>query len=264
MNSLEELRVCDIQNPFNAPVYHAQAVSSTMDVSRELALKNDSFHGTVIAADFQEEGRGRLRDRKWRTEKKMSLLFTVFLRYQKIDDIPRALTLRAGLAVSDAIACFSQQLKGLLKIKWPNDIMINSKKAAGILCESDGENVHIGIGINVRQKEFPDHLREKATSIALESGIDISETGRFILLEKILTRLYNELQNAQEAESWKSRLNDRLYKKGGQVTFIEGATDSGKTVKGILRGITDSGELLIAPNGEAGVMSFVTGELSFF
>ena len=260
MNSLEALRVCNIQNPFNAPVYHAQVVSSTMDVSRKLALKGEPG-GTVIAADFQETGRGRIQDRKWQTENKMSLLFTIFLRYKKIDDIPAVLTLKAGLAVSDAIAGFSEKLKGLVKIKWPNDIMINSKKAAGILCESDGENVYIGIGLNMRQKEFPDHLREKATSFALAGGMEISETERFLLLEKILTHLYNELQNIKEADGWKSRLNAQLYKKGEQVTFMEGAAGSGREVKGVLCGIGDSGELLIAPNNETAVKSFITGEL---
>jgi len=233
-----------------------------MDISRLLVSKGCA-HGTVIASDFQEAGRGRTSGRTWQTENKMSLPFTIALRYPKTENIPSALTLRAGLALSLAIEDFSGALKGLVKIKWPNDIMINSKKAAGILCESDGENVFIGIGINIRQKEFPFNLREKAVSIALASGTDVSENERFILLEKTLSCLYGELMLKKNIQTWKARLEERLYKKGERIIFKEGAADSGKTVKGVLHGIGEGGELLIAPDGEDRVTPFITGEISF-
>ena len=259
------MTVLKLRNPFNAPVYHEETVSSTMDVSRKLA-KDGTPNGTVILADFQESGRGRKQDRKWEMERGENLSFTVLLKFPGIEQIPSALTLRAGLAVCLAIEDFAPCLQGSCLVKWPNDILIKPvngesyKKAVGILCEADGGNVHLGIGINTSQKEFPPHLRDKAVSIALAAGLDISREERFTLLENILSRLYNEL-DAENASNWKPRLEQKLYKKDEQVIFIDGAADSGKEVKGCLTGISESGELLIIPEGETQASSFITGEL---
>jgi len=270
-----------IRNPFDAPVYYEETVSSTMDVSRNLALEdspcgtpNGAPHGTVILADFQEAGRGRKQDRRWEMERGVNLSFTILFRFSGIEDIPPALTLRAGLAVCLAIEDFAPCLRGSCLVKWPNDILIKPvrgegyKKAVGILCEADGGNVHLGIGVNAAQKEFPSHLREKAVSIALAADRDISREERYVLLEKILSRLYGELSAAKNEKTentannnLKTRLEQKLYKKNEQVLFIEGAADSGKEVKGRLIGITDIGELLIIPDGETQARPFITGEL---
>ena len=250
-----------IRNPFNAPVYHEETVASTMDVSRQLAERGE-LHGTVIFADFQEAGRGRIRERSWEMDKNVNLALTVLLRYPNVEDIPPALTLRAGLAVCFAVEDFLPSLRGEVKIKWPNDIMIGSKKAAGILCEAVGGNVHIGIGINAAQKEFPDHLRGKAVSLSLAAGRDIAPDERFCLLEKVIDRLYRELETPQKS-GWKDRLEQRLYKKDEQVSFAEGAADSGKVIRGRLAGVGSGGELLIVPEGETEALPFVSGELLF-
>jgi len=251
---METLRIL---NPFNASVYYMDTVDSTMNASRRLMLDGEP-HGTVIAAGFQEEGRGRVQGRAWLMEKDMSLPFTILLRYPYTEEIPAVLSLRTGLSVSLAIEDFAPSLINKVKVKWPNDIIINSKKAAGVLCEADGGNVYIGIGINVAQKEFPLPLADKAVSIALAAGIDIAPEQRFSLLEKVLMRLYTELVLAAD---WNSHLDQRLYKKGEKVVFIEGAAGSGKEIKGCLTGISDNGELLILPDGETSTRSFITGEL---
>jgi len=255
------MTILKIKNPFNAPVYHEETVESTMDISRRLALSGEP-HGAVITADFQEKGRGRLRGRIWQMERKMSLPFTVLLRFERIEDIPSALSLRTGLALLLAVEDFVPSLAGRLKIKWPNDILCGSKKMAGILCEADGGVVHTGIGINFAQKEFPEYLAGKATSIQLASGADIDPEKRFCLLEKILLYLYDELEN-KKADGWKCRLEQRLYKKNESVIFIEGAADSENKIKGRLTGIGESGELFIIPDGETEERSFFTGELFF-
>jgi BirA family biotin operon repressor/biotin-[acetyl-CoA-carboxylase] ligase len=261
-----------IANPFNAPVYHEETVSSTMDVSRKLAAEGHG-HGTVIAADFQEAGRGRTRDRPWNMDQKTSLPFTILLRYPRIEDIPRALTLRTGLAVALAIEDFVPALRGAVLVKWPNDIMIRmlagqaARKAVGILTEADGGAVYIGIGINVAQAEFPDSLKNKATSISLAAGTELPPESRFTLLEKILARLYAELEAGAEpaaADSWKIRLEALLYKKGEKVRFIDGAAGSGRVVEGVLSGIGAGGELLIAPEGAGEERAFITGELDVY
>jgi len=258
-----------VRSPFDAPVYHEETVTSTMDVSRSLSDSGEP-HGTVITADFQEAGRGRGQDRSWQMNRFENLPFTVLLRYPRIEDIPSALTLRVGLAVSLAIEDFAPSLRGKVKVKWPNDIMIDvndtkieSKKAAGILCEAAGGTVHIGVGINVAQRELPVHLREKAISIALAADRDIAPEERFVLLEKILVRLFDELNAPQNITDWKARLEQRLYKKDEQVVFVEGEADSGREVSGRLAGIGDGGEVFILAEGEKQPRSFVTGELKF-
>ena len=252
-----------VYNPFNAPVYHEDTVDSTMEVSRVLA-RNGEPHGTVIAADFQNAGRGRLRERAWHAERGTNLAFTVLLRFPGIEGIPRALTLRTGLAVSLAIEDFAPALAGSVFIKWPNDIVIDMPaaggKAAGILAEADGGNVHIGIGVNVGQKQFPDFLRDKATSISLAAGREIAD--RYALLEKILTRLHAEIAAAGGGDSrWRERIEARLYHKGRPVCFAAGPADSPQTVTGVLAGIGPGGELLLMPDGGAEPLSFTTGEL---
>jgi BirA family biotin operon repressor/biotin-[acetyl-CoA-carboxylase] ligase len=248
-------------NPFNAPVFHEETTDSTMNISRQLAL-NGEPHGAVIACDYQEAGRGRAAGRLWQMESKINLPFSLLLRYKSIEEIPSAITLRTGLAVSAAIEEFEPALTGKVKVKWPNDIIIGAKKAAGILTEADGGNVHIGIGINFAQKIFPEHLTKKATSVALAAGREYSQHLRFILLEKILEKLYGELET-EKGKDWKDRLEKRTFKINENVVFIEGAAGSGKEINGRLCGISENGELLIIPNGETEPKAFITGELLY-
>ena len=281
------MKILDLKNPFGAPVYHAETVTTTFDAARVLAGQNEP-HGTVVAADFQEAGRGRL-NRSWKTERGKSLLFTILLRYADIPSIPAALTLKTGLAVSLAIEDFAPALAGSVWIKWPNDIMIVRRqaqaavktqaavKAAGILTEGDGRNVYIGVGVNVTQREFPEEYRSKAGSI-IQALPDTPEGNlshdksprrfpddiRFVLLEKILTRLYMEIETPEKAGPWRERLTRRLYKKGELVTFASGAANSDDLVRGILSGIGSGGELLIIPGGEKTERAFVTGELRVY
>lgn len=255
---MRSLAIC---NPFDAPVFYEETVGSTMDIARVLADRGEA-HGTVIAAGFQEAGRGRMRERAWNMERETSLPFTVLLRYPCIEAIPSALSLRTGLALALAIEDFAPVLAGMVMIKWPNDIMIGEKKAAGILTEASGGLAFIGIGVNVAQTEFPAFLSGKATSVALAAGIPIAHDGRFSLLEKILACLRGEIEGP--AADWQGRLERRLYKRGEAVCFAEGAAGSPRLVEGRLAGIGPLGELLITPNGENCERSFVTGELRVY
>jgi BirA family biotin operon repressor/biotin-[acetyl-CoA-carboxylase] ligase len=260
-----------VKNPFSAPVYHEETVSSTMDVSRVLA-GNGEPHGTVISADYQEAGRGRIRGRPWEIEKGNNLLFTILLRFPGIAAIPPAITLRTGLAVALAIEDVASALSGRVMLKWPNDVLIRgvhengapALKVAGILTEAENGNVHIGIGINVAQKMFPAHLRDKATSIDLAvskiTGNSSTDTNRLVLLEAVLVRLHDELCN-DSGENWKKRIEDRLYKKGEQVTFADGAADSGEIITGTIAGIGPGGLLMLMLPGETAPRPFVSGEL---
>ena len=268
------MKILALQNPFGAPVYHEETVSSTFDAARLLASQNEA-HGTVITADFQEKGRGR-QGRPWAAENGKSLLFTILLRYADFSSVPGLLTLKTGLAVSLATEDLFPSLTGLVKIKWPNDIMIGAceaqdsyKKAAGILTEADGSNVYIGVGFNVAQEEFPEEYRARALSL-IQVTPGLHENARFILLEKILSRLYDEIEKKTDASlsqdngPWREALLKRLYKKGETVVFAEGAADSEHLIEGTFSGIGPGGELLIFPKNEKEERAFVTGELRVY
>lgn len=274
-------------------MHYRETVSSTMDEARLLAAQGE-VHGTVVAADFQEAGRGRTTGRAWQADRGRNLFFTILLRYGGFAAIPKAITLKTGLALSLAIEDFAPALTGTVLVKWPNDVMIGAPspvagtaqaagKAAGILTEGDGTVVYIGIGVNVGQTEFPEALRGKATSIALALGERSGEDDgqdRFRLLEKILVRLHRELAEPPDAAAlgitgrdaivsnaagdWRSRLEARLFRRGCPVRFLAGGVDGGTPVTGILRGIGPEGELLILPDGEDTARSFVTGELEVY
>ncbi|MDR2738447.1 MAG: biotin--[acetyl-CoA-carboxylase] ligase [Treponema sp.] len=258
-----------LNNPFSAPVFYLETTLSTMLDARTLASRGEP-HGSVVAAGVQDAGRGRTANRVWKAGKGQSLLFTILLRYPGGASFPPGITLRTGLALSLAIEDFAPPLKGLVQVKWPNDVMIPLPgsgsnafgKAAGILTEGDGENVYIGIGVNVSQTEFPADIRNKAASIAPALGAPVS-AARFRLLEAFLNRLHAELTSRQNG-NWRERLEERLYMKGRRIRFIPGAAGSGKAVEGILRGIGPGGELLIQSRPGTESEAFVTGELEVY
>ncbi|MDR2782361.1 MAG: biotin--[acetyl-CoA-carboxylase] ligase [Treponema sp.] len=274
-----------IKNPFNnAAVFHVEAVSSTMDVSRELAAHGFP-HGTVIVAGSQNAGRGRTPERVWRSASG-NLYCTILLRYNGFQDIPQPLSLKAGLAVASAVEDFIADLprgaRPAALVKWPNDVMLcpraagdganaatsasactsGAKKVAGILSESDGKTVFIGIGVNMAQTQFPEGLREKATSVSLACGVTLESDDRFQLLEKLLFYLYREARRTDD--SWRERLSARLYLKDAQVRFIAGGSGSGEAVEGTLLGVGEDGALLLLRNETGEVEAFLTGELDVY
>ncbi|MCL2478587.1 MAG: biotin--[acetyl-CoA-carboxylase] ligase [Treponema sp.] len=262
----------DVFNPYGAPVYYCDSLASTMDTARQLAA-NGEPDGTVIAAGFQECGRGR-QGRIWQTEKDQNLMFTVFCRYADLSAMPKAFTIRAGLAAALAAEDFIPELSGCVMVKWPNDLILVSKekarKIAGILTESSGTSLFLGMGVNVMQKEFPPELAAAGSLLSYflenfgenkipEPLASAAGNSCFALLEKILCRLYDEFADLNSL--WKKRLDDRLFRKGEPVIFAEGAADSQKLIRGRLTGIGDNGELLLIPDGEEKPHPFINGEL---
>ena len=145
---------------------HKEILSSTNDLAKELAYKVPK--GTVIVAETQTKGRGRM-GRNWFSEKSSCILTSIILKPKIRPEKTIALTQIAALAVVRAIeeVCHMKT-----KIKWPNDIILNSKKVCGILTEMSSEidvvnYVVIGIGINVNCTDFPNDLKGKATSLTV-------------------------------------------------------------------------------------------------
>ena len=124
---------------------------------------------SVVAADHQTAGRGRL-DRTWFAPKGEALLFSVIV---LPSGDPALVSLAAAVALVDVI----RDGGPTADLKWPNDVLIGSKKVAGILSELRpglrGDVVIVGIGLNVNVADFPPDLHESATSLLLETGVPV-------------------------------------------------------------------------------------------
>jgi BirA family biotin operon repressor/biotin-[acetyl-CoA-carboxylase] ligase len=126
--------------------------------------------GTVVGTEEQTAGQGRL-GRTWHSESGSGLYFSVILRHQFAPATLPVVTLALGLAVSSAIL---QATDLACDLRWPNDVLIPSKKSegkcAGILTQLEGSAIIAGIGINVNHSQFPVELGGIATSLRIASG----------------------------------------------------------------------------------------------
>lgn len=170
------------------------STSSTQTIAAEYA-KNKENDGLVIFAEEQTAGRGRAGS-KWHSSRSDSILCSVVLTKNRLN--AELLSLTCAVAVAEAIG---KPAKSQAQIKWPNNIILNGKKVAGILLESKADNggstCIIGVGINCHQKKesFPDELREIATSIDIESRTTID---RISLAKRLLTSIDYWLEVAAE------------------------------------------------------------------
>ncbi len=161
-------------------------LSSTQKKAHELANDN-APEGTLVVADKQTAGRGRM-SRVWHSQEGTGIWMSLILR----PDIPLQKTPQLTLLAAVAVVQGIEEATGLqTDIKWPNDILIHGKKAVGILTEMQAEedrvrSVIIGTGINVNQEadDFPEELKEIATSLSLAAGekIDRASVMQHILL----------------------------------------------------------------------------------
>ena len=238
-------------------IYFYEETDTTNNRARELALEG-APEGTLVVAEKQTAGRGR-RGKVWESPLGTGIWMSLVLRPQIMPAEASVLTLLCGLATAEAIEAETGLSAG---IKWPNDILINGKKAVGILTEMDCEmsEVHFvipGIGINVNTASFPPEIAEIATSLYLECGKTVS---RRRLVHRVLERLEEHYEPFLRTGSFAAMLED--YRKHcitlgkevhvlGREPFFAEALD-----------ITPEGELLVrrADNGKEEVV--FSGEVS--
>ena len=181
------------------------STTSTNDIAARYA-NNKNNDGLVIFTEEQTAGRGRTGN-KWHSGRSDSIICSILLTTNKLKT--ELLSLTCAVAVAEAIG---KPGKNPTRIKWPNDIMLNGKKVAGILLETKTNNVNnvciIGIGINCHQnpESFPPELRSIATSIDIESGSTID---RIPLAKRLLSSLDQWLEAAEKdyekvIDQWKN------------------------------------------------------------
>lgn len=175
-------------------VFEHDVVDSTSERAFEELAAGRARHGDVHIAREQTAGRGR-RGASWASARDLGLYASVVLRPTRPVH-PAALTIGAGLATLEA----ARDLGALdARLKWPNDVLVGAAKLAGILVETRGLDLAaphyvVGVGLNVRQREFPAELlaQRAVTSLAL-CGVECTlERAR----ETLLTRLASRLEQA--------------------------------------------------------------------
>lgn len=209
-------------------------VRSTQD-----ELKNELVsNGDCVVAEFQSAGRGRL-DRTFESEPKVALLFSFYIEPTRATEwgwIP----LIAGIAVAQTLNEMTKTQEFFTK--WPNDVLSESGKVCGILCERFGAGIIVGIGINVTTK--PDELPvETASSIFITTGLEID---RSELLPKILQTFQEHYLDWDSGVDLMPRYRAHSQTIGLEVSVL---LPDARTIKGRAVGITGEGELLLE-NGD--------------
>lgn len=235
------------------PLEILDETASTNDVAKR-AAKLGAPHGATWLAETQTAGRGR-QGRVWLAQRGESLLFSVLARIVCPPSRLPLLALAAGLAVRDAVAKAAPRAD--VRVKWPNDVVCEGKKVAGILVESIGATganaaLVIGVGINVHSRTFPAEISPRATSVALLAH---APPERAQLLADVLAGLDKDLTLV--AAKGLGLVHARLTK-ADALAGARVVTDAGMT--GTARGIDTEGRLLVASeDGER--TALVAGEV---
>ncbi|MGP1585942.1 MAG: biotin--[acetyl-CoA-carboxylase] ligase [Schwartzia sp. (in: firmicutes)] len=176
-------------------ILHFDDIPSTNNEAKRQA-QNGAASGTVVVAEAQSAGRGRL-SRGWFSPKGKGIWFSVLLRPFFLPQEAPKCTLMAAVAIVRAMRAFGFDVV----IKWPNDILYHGKKLVGILTEMSAEMERInyivigaGINVNTKAEDFPDELLEIATSLLLIKGEPTSRRALFVEILKALEELYFEVE----------------------------------------------------------------------
>lgn len=233
--------------------------TSTQEDARQLA-EEGAPEGTLVISEEQTGGRGRM-GRKFHSPPGKGIWMSLVLRPTQPLHLTQQLTLLTGVAVCRAI----QKSAGVqTDIKWPNDILFQGKKVCGILLESATEDQRvrycvagIGISANLKETDFPEELRDVATSVRMAGGKTINRTEliQTIMAEmEILYELYNEQGFEPIASLWEA-----LSGSVGREVRVHTSRDS---FIGIATGLNKDGALLVR-NPEDEIVPVYSGDILF-
>ena len=231
--------------PAGSTLIYFPELDSTNRFAAYLVSKTRPRPGTVILTDFQHEGRGQ-NGRSWYGSKGKNLYFTLILRpslearHAYIINAAFALAIRRSVEAClgpDPLTC---------SIKWPNDVLCDGKKIAGILIQNviQGKNVRYmlaGVGLNVNETRFPNDL-PNATSLSIESGKELHLRQ---VLEEALYHIEVNFANLEASGPLHilDQYNAHLFGRNSHVAFTTNGVTSPR--QGTIQGIDSEGKLLI-------------------
>ncbi len=246
-------------------LYYEQKVDSTNTLARELAVKGVK-NGSVVISDFQEKGRGR-NGKFWTSPCACNIYMSIILRPKFTPENAQGMTILTAVSAADAIAETSSLTP---QIKWPNDILIDSKKVSGILTEMGTQNmtieyiiVGIGMNVNILEKDLDDGIKNIATSLLIESKKANAQAGiidRNLLIAAILNKFdkYYEMFLSTGLPT----VLEHYQKYFGMMGKTIAINVKDKKVEGQVVGIDSKGALLLK-TGENELERIVSGEIYF-
>jgi BirA family biotin operon repressor/biotin-[acetyl-CoA-carboxylase] ligase len=234
---------------FGKKVYTFQTIDSTNNCARALA-GCQAEEGTVVIAEEQTAGKGRL-GRAWLATPGENLTFSVILRPNLPPEEMNLLPLFVAVGIAAAV---ESAISMKVRCKWPNDLLLDGKKFAGVLMEGAVSNnavdsVVVGIGINVNQTLFPPELAERATSLRLATGTFFDRDALFRAILLSLETEYDSL-SASGFQQVLPRWLSYAPIVGRQVTISQ----DGSILAGTVRGISKHGGLILETSGEERVV----------
>lgn len=243
---------------FGRRIHHFFKIESTNTLALALAAEGEP-HGTLLIAEEQTAGRGRL-GRVWYSEKTNGIYLSLILRPALPPQQAPLLTLAAGLAARDAVV----EVTGLdVDLRWPNDLLVGGKKFCGILTEmqAEAQSIHyvvVGIGVNVNHTRLPRELEPLATSLRLAGGRTYS---RLEILVRLLTALdpyYNRLLAEGAAPLVARFAKVSTYARDKHVRVVAPREE----FTGVTAGLDDSGSLLVRRDADGRTVPVLVGDVT--
>ncbi len=261
LQAVPDLLLPDLLEPllrgtiFSQHIHHYYRIGSTSTTAME-AASADAPEGSVFLAEQQTAGRGR-GSNKWISAQSEGIHCSVLLRPPVPPSEALVLSLAAGLAVQSAVQEVDSRV--VPDLKWPNDLLLQGKKFSGILTEMTAEPTRVryivvGIGINVNQTEFPDSLKETATSLRMVTGTEWSRVDLCAALLKSLDREYRNLLNNSNAHQ---EILRRFQERSSTVRGSQVRIEENGSFEGVTEGLDPRGFLLVRT--EAGLRTVLSG-----
>ncbi|UCE62803.1 MAG: biotin--[acetyl-CoA-carboxylase] ligase [Nitrospirota bacterium] len=247
--SLESLQPLISTKWLGRPAFLFKQLKSTNSHALGLAEKGTP-HGTVVVADCQTAGKGRL-GREWHSPANMNIYFSVVLTQPPAFSFFSWIPLATGIAIAETI----EEIANLnVSLKWPNDLLLDTKKLGGILCESttkgpNGRAIIVGIGININCREihFPQELKAIATSLAVQAGQTFD---RHALLGTVFSKLESYYERIWDSDL--STLHSSYISRCSTLGRHVQVRLAGNThLEGVASNIGHEGELLVIPSNSS-------------
>ena len=262
LNKNETLSRVEIEQCINAYNYsnppkiiYLNEVDSTNNYAKKVS---DSLNADfLVVSDMQTLGKGRL-GRSWDSPSGSSIFMSLCIKPDIAIEKASIITLVMAVSLCEAI----EEIYSIEPlIKWPNDIVFNSKKISGILTEmsSDMDGIKYiisGVGINVNNKDFPDNIKETASSLFLETGILMD---RARLIASTVYHFYNNFNiflKTEDMTNLKEKYEKHLANIGKEVKILDPKNKYTATALGI----DESGALLVNTDGK--IKRIISGEVS--
>lgn len=223
-------------------VLYFDTIDSTNTKAQELAEKGYPS-GTLVVADKQESGKGR-RGRSWVSPSGTGIFMTLMIKPDINPNNASMLTLVAALAAAKAITSVTGEEA---MIKWPNDIVVNSKKVCGILTEMNAQfdyinHIVVGIGINVHNESFPEEISQMASSLMIEAGGKRFHRAQIIAeTMSYFEQYYDTFLKTQDLSALVREYDELLVNRNKSVRVL----DPKEPFDGKAMGITPKGELIV-------------------